>query len=141
MQFKEPIAYVCSYHGDIGELVSRAYAISNTDKFVIPIRYDARLIARLLPAYLNARARWEEGSGRVSKIWLEMMMLACMTGRIEEALRDCGARKGRFIAFATDLKTLRLFLRSSGAKLQVKCRLRIDYATATAVALSNLPKD
>ena len=140
LEFKgKPVLYTCSSAAEIGPLVEASKKVSKGPDFVLLLDNSGRAVSRVLPAYVNAAIRFNEGIARASTMQLEMLLLVCGTMNIGKALKECGAKnKGSFLVFATKNALLERFVKGNKVKIVKKIPFKLDPKTAGNVAITEL---
>ena len=143
VEFKSaPVLYLCSSKSEIAKMVEEAKRTSKGENLVLLLNHSERAVARVLPAFINAAIRFNDGSARSDSMQIEMLMLVCGTMNIGKALRDCGAKdKGRFLVFASSRKLFDRFARTIGIGKAKSIGLKLDKKTAGSVAITELLND
>jgi hypothetical protein len=134
-----PLLCVCASASGMKELVKASKNASRGSKFVLLLDYDTKLIPRILPAFVNARIRMDDGIARSKSLQMEMLLLICGSMKIDKALKACGAKDAqKFLLFATDEASISEFARKSGAKVTERLKMQLDPRTAGRVAMTEL---
>ena len=87
----DPLAYLASSEEPIGDILKKAAAMPE-NRFVLILKNEKKFAEKLLPAYLNAHTRFEEGSMKSRKLQIEIMLFLGGSLRIDEAVRRCTAK-------------------------------------------------
>ena len=134
-----PNALLCSSAKSIEELVSISKKHSKKGAFIVILGKDEKLLKRLLPAYLNAYARFNEGGMRSRDMGIEIMLFLAGSMNIGGAIRKVGARSGsEFIAYSNSGKALASFVKKSSCKIVKKYALKFDCSAAGEVAIAGI---
>ena len=140
LEFKsKPVLRVCSSGRSIQELVEISKGAPRGSEFILLLDYNKKLIQRILPAFVNASIRMNDGIARSKSKQIEMLLLVCGSMKIEKALKECGARDARkFILFATNERLASSFAKLSGSKTVEKLHPLLNPEVAGSVAMTEL---
>ena len=133
------LALLCSSAKSTEELVSISKKHSKKGTFVVLLDMDETLLKRLLPAYLNAYARFNEGGMRSNDIGIEIMLFLAGSMNISSAIRKVGAKSGKaFIAYSNSSKALASFVKKTSCRIVKKYALKFDCSIAGEVAIAGI---
>lgn len=140
LEFKsKPLLCLCSSKNKMQVLIENSKKASHSNEFVLLLKYDKRIIQRILPAFMNASIRVSDGIARTKSLQIEMLLLVCGTMSIGKALEACGARnKENFLLFATDKSLLESFSKQNGVKIGRRIELSLDLIVAGDVTMTEL---
>lgn len=138
----EPVAFLCSSKREIEEIVGVSRRTSNGEEFSLVLKNDGHLLKRLLPAFMNAKIRYEESEMKASTMQMEILLFIAGTLRTEKAIAECGAkRKDEFVLFASGKGFANRFAKEAGIRLGKEYKLDLDLDAACAVASTGLLED
>ncbi len=129
-----PAACLLSSGMESERLLAHASGLSGKKGFILLLNagFDTK---RLLPSYLNAHVRCEEGIARAGHEAMEMLLLAAGERDIRAAIMKCGIRNsGAFIVFATSRALLYAFRSSTGSRILKDYRLSLDPEISAGIA-------
>lgn len=135
----KPVLCVCSSTNEIEHLVEASKHASRGSGFVLLLDYSEQAVSRVLPAYVNAAIRFNEGIARADSMQLEMLLLVCGTMNIGKALKVCGAKKkDEFLVFATKNGLFERFAKANGIRKIRNVELKLDYKITGNVSITEL---
>lgn len=134
-------ACLCEYDGNNEHVLSMLDEARNERHTVQFFDANEKIIARLLPAYINAALRTREGIARSGSTGMEMMLFVSGSMNIRSALSRCGVKDRRFIAFSDDKGYLDRLLEKNGIRVLKRYGLAIDINAASDVAMAGLVED
>jgi tRNA threonylcarbamoyladenosine modification (KEOPS) complex Cgi121 subunit len=135
------VCYLCSSELSRDELVSKL-VVSKGREMVQLFDHSESIIGRLLPAYLNAVIRYQDGNLRTKDIGKEMLLFASGTMNISSAINTCGIKSGdSFVLFSNSTRLYKRISRGVDIKVVRKYRLKLDHGLASEVAMTPLTND
>ena len=134
-----PVAYLCASKLELNELVDGSRHYSKGESFVLLLDDSPQLAERILPAYINAYIRYNEGGARAASLQMEMLLFVSETMNIGKAIRECGAKnKSRFIVVANNGANFVKFSKDCKVKKLKEYALRLNPDIAPAVSLAGI---
>ncbi len=137
-----PVAYFASSELEVGEIIGYSQKFSKGMNFILLMKSDEKLVKRLLPAYVNACVRYEEGETRARSLAMEMLLFVSGTMRTDKAIKEFGASDNSgFILFGSNKSILKDFVRKTKIKLEKEYKLELDLDISGEVASAGIIED
>ncbi|MCL4365208.1 MAG: hypothetical protein M1569_00735 [Candidatus Marsarchaeota archaeon] len=133
---KKLFAFKSSSGADISEIIDCASRLSEGANFIVILDDIKNIDKLLIPAYLNAIIRRNDGSMHAESLSIEIMLFIAGTMNIGNAMKLASATSSkRFVIFSDSMALIRRIL--SGFDITArKIGLSVDLSKSSAVAVT-----
>lgn len=137
-----PEAYLCSSRLGVGELLAKKASFRPKAGFLQLFDYTDEIASKILPAYLNAVVREQDGLMRSNEVGNEMLCLISGEMNVGKAIRKSGIRdNSSFIVFASDKSVAKKIKALFELDKMKRIDLKMDANSASEVAAAPLLED
>jgi hypothetical protein len=118
------------------EILKKAASSFGKGHFMLLLKNKKEFLGRLLPSYLNAYVRLNEGGMDSENVNIEMMLFISGRDRIDDAISECSVEDVRdFLIFSDDREGIETFARENDVIILRFLDLKFCLSSAADVAL------
>lgn len=118
------------------EMLKKAASSFGKGYFMLLLKNKKEFLGRLLPSYLNAYVRLNEGGMNSGNANIEMMLFISGRDRIDDAVSECSVEDSRdFLIFSDDREGIEAFASENGVVILRFLDLKFYGSSAADVAL------
>jgi hypothetical protein len=118
------------------EMLKKAASSFGKGHFMLLLKNRKEFIGRLLPSYLNAYVRLNDGRMDSGNANIEMMLFVSGKDRIDDAISECSVEDARdFLIFSEERGSIESFARENGVIIRRFLDLKFYESSAADVAL------
>jgi hypothetical protein len=118
------------------ERLKKAASSFGKGYFMLLLKNKKEFLGRLLPSYLNAYVRLNEGGMNSGNANIEMMLFISGRDRIDDAVSECSVEDSRdFLIFSDDREGIEAFASENGVVILRFLDLKFYGSSAADVAL------
>jgi hypothetical protein len=118
------------------EMLKKAASSFGKGHFMLLLKNKKEFLGRLLPSYLNAYVRLNDGRMDSGNANIEMMLFVSGKDRIDDAISECSVEDARdFLIFSEERGSIESFARENGVVIRRFLNLKFYESSAADVAL------
>ena len=118
------------------EMLKKAASSFGKGHFMLLLKNRKEFVGRLLPSYLNAYVRLNDGRMDSGNANIEMMLFVSGKDRIDDAISECSVEDARdFLIFSEERGSIESFARENGVIIRRFLDLKFYESSAADVAL------
>ena len=118
------------------KVIEEAMRLSNGDDFILVLKPSKGIEDRLIPAYIGALIRKEDGIMHASSLALETLLFIADTMNIGNAIERASGTGNKFVIFASSRALADKISSKLGIKVLKTYRLRLDPKKSSAIAIT-----